>query len=183
MRKLTLGVFSILTVSLFVLSSSVNVAAATIEKTYFDLESVIDDDGAHAECIQVEPGLNPYLWFTDRYWINLDVDEGDDVKIYCTYDLYDWYEAPPTPPPQPYGRHTFYFSYDYPYGGVDDSKSAQHYSAGGDPPPHHVSETWDLTVQRVSPGRTIYVQYYVETINYVTSQTEVDNVQVDINLV
>lgn len=153
-RKMLMGVFTVLTVVLFFLSTSpIATAATTHSITPMRLDSWVGGEypWAHYEFVYLIPVVD---------W-EVDINRGDHVKISTPYLWYqDWLMTF-----YPYmtleGTHEFWFKVWYNSILVDSEEDSQ--DTSGPPPPPPGRDTFEITVYECDEYTEIYVWWRIKT--------------------
>ena len=172
MRKISIGIFAVSTVILFILSTSVSVTAATHRETTMVLESRVREDLYQALVIMTPQNV----WDMDNWTWTPDINNGDDVIIdtTCEYLNANIYNPPP------YGHtgyHYFYVEGAY-VKGVSTQEDDDHVgiytygSQGGIP--ERGSTTITVGFYNLEEGGTIHLYWYVLADNIIKSVTDED---------
>jgi hypothetical protein len=120
MRKIMIGIFSVLTAILLTLSTSVNVAARDDIKLG-ELETIVNQVPDCEAYAYPNGSLSQDPWNPTLYYLNHTCPGDGDIRFYVDYDYIDNHISGSFPT----GEHTFHID-------------AEHYS--GDPPTLHCSE-------------------------------------------
>ena len=169
MRKISIGIFAVVTVILFILSTSVSVTAATHRETTMVLESWVRED-----LDQASVNMTPQnVWDRDNWTWTPDINNGDDVIIdtTCEYLNANHYTGSYT------GEHYFNVTASYVKGldvrfGDDHAGIFTYGSQGGIP--ERGSTTITVGFTNVQEGGTIYLYWYVLADNIIKSVTDED---------
>jgi hypothetical protein len=161
MRKISIGIFTLATVIIFFLSTSISVTAATHQETIMILESDVWDDSPYAE-VSIDP---QDVWtYADWEW-TVEINNGDDVIIDTTCN---WLNSV-YPGWQWSGYHYFNVTASYVKGldAREDTADLFVYTFGLiSSEPDAGSDTITVAFYNVERGGTIYLYWYVYAINY-----------------
>jgi hypothetical protein len=160
MRKITLGIFSILTIILFYFSTLPTVTATTHEFHPVDLYSTVGIASPWA-FVEIDIVIPEQQW-------SIDISNGDTVKVITDYY---WTHGPITvfyPWETCTGYHEFWFKLYYPEEELIDSKyilktTTKTADSG--------SDSWDITTPVATENSYIFVEWkvkctHVESRNY-----------------
>jgi hypothetical protein len=170
MRKISIGIFAVVTVILFILSTSVSVTAATHRETTMVLESRVREDLYQALVIMTPQNV----WDRDNWTWTPDINNGDDVIIdtTCEYLNANYYVSGP-----PTGYHNFTVEGSYVKGlnTQEDADYAGIYTYGSQGGiPERGSTTITIGFYNLEEGGTIHLYWYVLANNTKYSVTDED---------
>ena len=170
MRKISIGIFAVLTVILFFLSTSISVTAATHQEKLIELESKVWSENPYAQVT-----MSPQdVWSYSNWNWTLDINNGDNVYIdtKCI-----WANGNPWAPDS--GKHFYLADGTYIKGAtqIQDDDDHEEWTDGED---EEGWETGDITLtlqfNNVEEGGTIYLFWSVYALNIAPNpDVEVEN--------
>lgn len=150
MRKITLGIFSVLTIILFYFSTVPTATAPTSDFQPIDLYSSVGLPSPYA-FVEIDELIPEQNW-------EIDINPNDNVKIICDY-YWDWGPIHGMYPyPTLSGVHEFWFRAEYPKDNIidaeHDKKETYRTEDAG-------SDTFEITVPACTEDSHIYVYWKV----------------------
>jgi len=180
-KKISIGIFSMLTVILFLLSISVSVSAENIPFHKVDMTTKVYSNPPYVEAIITPYPRYNYLLSSNPYWAylgwSLDIDNGDNVFFVSTCTWFDYY-SPPIPD-LPTGYHAYSIDATYRYGEtvIEASTNYYQYTFGAYDPPETDNQDIGVTFYECHEGGTIEViwQAYVINLHESTEENPVED--------